>query len=271
MVAELNILHLLLIAAMVVAPASTSRFFLEPSRLHDILHAAALSLTTAGLLFDFPLLTFAWLLFCGFGFVLFLRQRFTRLFAVYELAKCVPYVFSLIAATWLVSGSNGYGLLNYGKAFSYYASLHAHFLGWAIVGGLAFLANEAERFNRFYLLAVFVCLAAFLLIAFGIDGIAVIKPIGVLGLTVTIAVSQLLFLVIAKNKSPLAFSLGCASLLGFVITMTLAWLNELGELSGAWLFGTRAMVSLHGLLNGFVVAPCFLLALYFAYLPSRDK
>lgn len=268
MVAELHFLHLLLIAAMLIGPLVTSRFFLEPSKLHDILHVIALSLTTAGLLFDLPLLSFAWLLFCLFGFVLFLRRRFALLFSMYELAKCVPFVFSIVAATWLVSGANGFGLLGYGKTFSYYASLHGHFLGWIIVGGIAFLANEADRFNRFYLVAVFVCLASFLLIAFGIDGVAVIKPIGVLGLTVMIAASQVLFLITAKKNSPLAFALGVVSLLGFVLTITLAWQNELGTPSMTALFGTRTMVSLHGVVNGFVVAPCFFLALYFGVLKT---
>lgn len=263
---ELHFLHGLLIVALISAPFVTSRFFLERTQRHDVAHVVAGVVTVAALLFGLPVLTLAWLLFCAFGFGLFLHQRFAHLRSWhdrtwYELAKCVPFVFSIVGATWLVSGANGFRLLGYERAFSYYAALHGHVLGWMVVGGIAVLANHAARFNRFYLVAVFASLVSFLLIAFGIDGVPYIKPIGVFGITALVGTSMVLFVVSVRRTAPRAFALGLVSLLGFVFTMTLAWQNEVG-LDLAPSLGARAMVSLHGVVNGVVVAPCFLLALY---------
>lgn len=265
---ELDFLHGLLIVALISAPFVTSRFFLEATKRHDAGHIVAGLVTAAALLLDLPSLTWAWLMFCVFGFALFLRQRFARLrswseLTWYDAAKCVPFVFGIVGATWLVSGANGFGLLGYGRAFSYYASLHSHVLGWMIVGGVAVLANRASRFDRFYLVAVFASLISFALIALGIDGVPYIKPVGVFGITVLMGTSMVLFLVSVWRTSRSAFALGLVSLGGLVFTMTLAWQNEVG-LALAPSLGARAMVSLHGVVNGVVVAPCFVLALFFS-------
>ncbi len=56
------------------------------------------------------------------------------------------------------------------------------------------------------------------------------------------------------------FALGSASALGLLVTLILAWQHELGVLSLPGVLVIRPMVSVHGLINGLVVAPCFLLA-----------
>lgn len=261
MVSELDLLRALLMVAIVAAPLVTSRFFLETTKLHDVLHGVAAPLAIVALAFDVPSLSFAWPLFCVAAFLIFLHQQFSRLRSVYELAKCVPFAFAIIGATWLASGVNDLGLLGYGEAFSFYAALHGHVLGWMMVGGIAFLANEADRFRRLYIVAVFACFASFLLVAFGIDGAPVIKPIGVTGIMLTVGASQALFLTGTWRTSRPAFLLGLLSLLGFAFTMTVAWQNELGSPPDVAL-GVRGMVSLHGVVNALVVAPGFVLALH---------
>lgn len=255
---ELHFLNGLLIVAAICAPLVTRRF-LTATRVHDLLHAVAVSLVAAALLLEVPKLTVVWPAFCLFGGVQFLRERFSELRTPVELAKGVPFAFSLIGATWLVSGANGLGLLGYGREFSYYAALHSHVLGWMMVGGIALLAWRAEAFNRFFVVAVYGCLVSFLLIAFGIDGVPYIKPIGVAGITALFGLSLVLLVVVARRRSRLGFALGLVSLAGFVFTMTLAWQNELG-LALAPFLEARAMVTLHGVVNAVVVAPCFALA-----------
>ena len=51
-----------------------------------------------------------------------------------------------------------------------------------------------------------------------------------------------------------------ASFAGLVFTMVLAWRNELSMPVFQVVAGIRGMVSVHGVLNTVVVAPCFLLA-----------
>ena len=91
-----------------------------------------------------------------------------------------------------------------------------------------------------------------------------IKPVGVMGLTVAITLCQLLFLLSVRKTSRIAFALALLSFLGFAFTIVMAWQNELGTTSLRGVLGVRTMVSLHGVLNGVIVAPCFLIALHVA-------
>ena len=104
------------------------------------------------------------------------------------------------------------------------------------------------------------CLASFLLIAFGIDQLRALKPVGVVGLSLALPASQVVFLRSVWGRDPAAFALGAVSLAGLVFTMVLAWANHLATPLVAELAGVRGMVSAHGLWNALVVAPCFLLA-----------
>lgn len=128
-----------------------------------------------------------------------------------------------------------------------------------IVGSIAILLRHDRPHRRLYLASLLCCFVSFLLIAFGIDGLSAIKPIGVLGLSVAIPVAQLAFLRATWRVHPTAF-VGAVSFIGLVFTLFLAWQNELGLLTLRGVLGARAMVSVHGLINGVVVAPCFLIA-----------
>lgn len=257
---ELDLLHALLLLSLALAPLGTHRLLLPPSRWATAAHLVAWLCAAIGLLAPLPVLCGAWLLFCVASFVRFVRLRGARLRSPYELASCVPFVFSLIASVWLVGGANELHILGYGARFSYYAALHGNVLGWMMVGPIAILARQDRPHRNLYLAAVVVSFASFLLVAIGINGHPAIKPVGVLGLSVVIPIAQLAFLHRAWTTHKAAFALGCASVLGLAVTLALAWQHELGALSLPGFLGTRPMVSVHGLINGLVVAPCFLLA-----------
>lgn len=209
-----------------------------------------------------PLLSVVWLLFCAGSFAVFLRARRRALTSPRVLAACVPFLFSNVAAVWLVAGANDLHLLGYGVHFSNYASLHGNVLGWIMVGALAILADREApaREQRVYAGAVLVCFVSFLLVALGIDRLHALKPVGVVGLTLALPLAQLTFLRSVRTRHRAAFALGCVSFAGLVGTMVLAWCNELAVPVLGQLAGIRSMVSVHGVINALLVAPCFLLA-----------
>jgi hypothetical protein len=263
---ELFLLRVLLLLAMAMGPLGTHRFsFAEPSRLRVGAHIGALACAALGLFTGAPILCVAWLLFCAVSFALFLRERVSRggvqsLRSLDVLVACVPFLFSNIAAVWLVGGSNDLRILGYDPAFSYYAALHGNVLGWILLGALAVLARARGPERAIYVACVLVCLVSFLSIAFGIDQLRALKPIGVVGLSLALPVAHLAFLRSVWSKNRSAFALGSVSLAALVFTMVLAWQNELAIPGFVTVAGIRSMVSVHGTMNALVVAPCFLAA-----------
>lgn len=262
-------LHLLLLVAMVTAPLLTGRFLLVPSRIHDGLHGFAVLITAASLVFELPVLSASWMLFCLFSLAVFIKQN-PRPRSLPALAQAVPFVFGIVGALWFVAGTNHLKLLGYGTAFSYYAALHSHVLGWILIGAIAVLAARADRFNIVFAGCVFAALGSFFLIAFGINGSPLMKLIGVVGLTLVLTTAQVLFLIECKGR-PLAGAFATLSLIVSGLTLTLAWKHELTRLPTMGLLGVRSMVSVHGVLNGFVLAPCTILALHFRFRPNRNR
>jgi hypothetical protein len=257
---ELNLLRGLLLFSMIVGPFATECFFAAPSRLREAARVGAFVCAALGLFSPLPMLSIAWLLFCAASFALFLRSRAGSLRSPRVLASSVPFLFSNIAAVWLVAGTNDLELLGYGTHFSYYAALHGNVLGWIMIGSLAALADRDGPQRGLYLASMLVCFVSFLSIAIGIDQLRALKPIGVLGLSIALPIAQLAFLRSVWSRNLPAFVLGCVSFAGLVFTMVLAWGNELAMPLFQVVAGMRGMVSLHGVLNTLVVAPCFLLA-----------
>jgi len=260
---ELSLLQILLLAAMAVGPLGTHRHFAAgPARSRTIAHVVALTCAAIGLASPWPQLCVVWLLYCAGSFALFLASRFRALGSPPVLASCVPFLFSNVAAVWLVAGANDLYLLGYGAHFSNYAALHGNVLGWVLLGGIAILANRegSARVRHVYVATVFVCFVSFLLVAFGIDRLHALKPIGIVGLSIALPVAQLTFLRDVKQRHRAAFVLGCVSLAGLVSTMFLAWCHELTVPMLGEFAGIRAMVSVHGVVNALLTAPCFLLA-----------
>lgn len=258
--AELGWLRILLLVSLLVVPLATDHGFAPRSARSVAAHLGAWLLTAVGLWGPMPSLVSAWLAFCLGSFVRFLWHRGRYLRSSVEVAKAIPFVFSIIAAVWLAGAANDLRILGYGPAFSFYAALHGNVLGVTLVGALAALSAQDRPYRRFYTAAVFVCFASFLLVALGIDRLALLKPIGVLGLSVTIPAAQLVFLRDVAGKNRTATALAGISLAGLGVTMLLAWRNELALAPLRPMLGVRSMVSVHGVINTVVVAPSMLLA-----------
>ena len=253
---ELDLLRLLLLVSMAIGPLGTHR---AQSRYSLVLHAAALACAAIGLFTSASFLTAGWLLFTATSFGLFLYLRRETLVSPQALAACVPFLFSNIAALWVVGGSNNLHILGYEVHFSYYAALHGNVLGWITLGAIAILAERDPSRRGLYAAVVFVCLASFLFIALGIDQLRPLKKVGIVGLSLALPFALLVFLRSVWTTDRMAFVLGCVSFAGLVGTMLLAWRNEL-FVPFSLIGGIREMVSIHGLLNTLVVAPCLLFA-----------
>ncbi len=254
---ELEVLRGLLLVSVVLAPLGT-RLFGELPRGWWFAYALGVATVALGL-YAVPWLSVGWPLFCAGNFAAFLWPRRSTLLTLPTLAGSVPFAFSLVAATWIVGGTNDLRILGYGPHFSFYAALHGNVLGWMLVGTIAALASRERPRQRLYAAAVFVCFASFLVVAIGIDQVRAIKPIGVAGLTVAIPLAQLALLAeVRRNRA--AFVCGLVSFLGLLFTLVLAWQNELAAPTLGNVAGVRAMVSIHGVLNALVVGPAMILA-----------
>jgi hypothetical protein len=268
---ELTLLRVLLLLSMAVGSLGTHRVLLVRSRGLSAARVGALACAALGLFSPAPMLCVVWLLFCMASFALFLRSRVASWRSPYVLSACVPFLFSNIAAVWLVGGANDLHILGYGAHFSYYAALHGNVLGWILIGALAILADREGPQRSIYVASVLACLVSFVLIALGIDQLRALKPIGVLGLSVALPVSQLVFLASVWRRNRPAFVCALVSFTGLVFTMVLAWRNELSMPVLPAALGIRAMVSVHGVLNALVIAPCFLLAVMLDAAPAKPR
>ena len=263
---ELDMLRALVLVSVVVAPLVT-RLLGELPRGWFVAYVLAVVSVAVGLFVE-PLLAFAWPLFCAANFAAFLWPRRSRVFTLATLAGSVPFAFSLVAATWIVGGTNDLGILGYGPHFSFYAALHGNVLGWMLVGAIAALTARERPRQRLYAAAVFVCFVSFLMVALGIDRLALLKPIGVAGLTIALPVAQLAFLREAWRTNRAAFAAGGVSVAALAFTLVLAWQNELAVLSLGTIGGIRAMVVVHGVVNTLIVGPAMLAAVW---LDSRAR
>ncbi len=262
---ELQLLRALLIFGSLVAPLGTDRCLLR-GRPSPVLQGAAALCFAAALLSPMAWLSGVWFLYRGSLLGLYLvecRRRCNRQSRVGAVVGFVPFLFSAIAATWVTGATLNLRILDYGELFSLYAAVHSTFLGWILVGAIAVLAATSQTYKGIYQGMVLLCLGSFLLIAFGIDGLAFIKPIGVAGLSFALP-GAMLVLVLSEGPG-IPRTCATLSLTSLVATMALAWLNEFGLLSFdaipvPGLGAVRTMTSVHGLLNATLVAPMFLLS-----------
>lgn len=257
--AELDLTRLLLLLAMAVGPLGTHRLLLGARGWRwQAVHLSTLACAAAGMFSPASFLCGVWLLFCAGSFAVFLWARRRSLREPHVLAACVPFLFSNVAAVWLVAGENELGLLGYGAHFSAYAALHGNVLGWILVGAIAALADRPGPHRRLWVGVVFVCFASFLLVALGIDQLRWLKPLGVIGLSIAIPIAQVALVRSTPHRGARALAaLGLAGLAG---TMLLAWGNELSRPLAPDVLGIRGMVAIHGVANAVIVAPSLLAA-----------
>lgn len=253
MLEEASLLKLYLSVAFIAAPQVTNSFFIR-SKLLSIVHLTVAVIVIFAIYSDQKALSYCWPIFClihlVFYFKLGTKSKTTNL---------IPFFFSFVASIWVIAGTNNYYLLGYDQNWSYYAALHGHFLGWIFFGCLAFLEQNSQRFKGFYRTATYIGVALFLLVAFGINGIPIIKAIGAIGLCILIPTTVALFCIESKNS--MAKILGQTTFALVLTSMTLAFLKELALLPYIELLGARLMVSLHGLINSIFVPILFFLAI----------
>ena len=259
MEAELKYLYIALIFSMVLAPLLTNNFYLNNSKVYRYVHITSLFIVLTGFIFEVGVLTIIWPIFNLFGIFLYLKNKYKGLFSFETLATLIPFIFSMIASIWLVAGSNDLYLLGYDRNWSFYAALHGNFLGWVFLGCLAFLCTRNLKYKRFYSYGCYISFVFFLMIALGIDGVPYIKPVAVVGLSVLIPFFIGLYLYSTNCKISKYLSL--VSLLAVLISMFLAVLNEFWTISPQFFWGVRSMVSIHGIMNAFLVTPLFYLAI----------
>lgn len=257
---ELILLNFFLSVAFVLAPLMTNRFLLNDSKVYSEAHKTAIAVLLIGLVLNLNFLAIIWPLFCAFGFLLFLRKEYQIVFSARGLATCIPFLFSLISATWFFSGVNDLHLLGYNRTWSFYAALHGSFLGWMFVGCLVFLSRR-KRLANLYLWGCFLSLIFFLFVAFGIDGTPYIKRIGVVGFTliVPLLIGSYTFNLKIENRN--SRYLAALSLLSIIASMTLAILNEFWVGAPRVALGLPVMVFAHGFMNAILTIPCFFLAI----------
>jgi hypothetical protein len=259
---ELMILNFFLGIAFVLAPLMTNRFFLNSSRIYSDAHKVALILLLIGASLHLNYFAIVWPLFCAFGFILYLAKQERPLFLIGNAANYIPFLFSLISATWFYAGVNDLQLLGYNRAWSFYAALHGSFLGWLFVGCIAFLSKRPNA-NRFYLYGCYISLILFLCVAFGIDGIPYIKRIGVVGLSFMVPILIGIYAFKLKESRRHSKFLSILSLCSIIASMALAILNEFWFSVPRVAFGIPIMVLAHGFLNAVITIPCFFLAIFF--------
>lgn len=257
---EFILFNLFLGIAFVLAPLMTNHFFLNNSKIYSLVHKIALIVLLIGAVLNLNYTSIVWPLFCIYGVILYLKNEYKFVFSLQGIPTSIPFIFSLISATWFFAGVNNLHLLGYNQAWSFYAALHGSFLGWIFVGCLAFLSQRSNS-NKFYLWGCYLSLVLFLCVAFGIDGIPYIKRVGLIGFTLLVPLMIGLYAVNLKNKNHRSRFLLAVSLISIVLSMTLAVLNEFWATGPRIAFGIPIMVFTHGFLNAVITIPCFFLAI----------
>lgn len=214
---ELILLNFFLGVAFVLAPLMTNRFFLNSSRIYAAAHKVALVVLFIGVVLNLNVLAAIWPLFCIFGFLLFLKKDGFHV-SIRRVADWIPFLFSLISATWFFAGVNDLHLLGYNRAWSFYAALHGIFLGWMFVGCIAFLSRR-QGSSQLYLWGCYLSFILFLCVAFGIDGTPYIKRIGVIGFSLIVPLLIGLYAFSLKNESRRSRYLATLSLLSIIASM----------------------------------------------------
>lgn len=252
---QVDLLHALVLWTFVLAPRMTRRLLLGGSQIYGVTHVFALLVLVISLATDLPWLAVVWPLFCAFGFFLLLKNEGVRLLSSRGAVRSLPFAFSLVSATWFVAARSDLHLLGYDRAWSYSASLHGSVLGWLVIGCTAHLAARGS--GRLYLAACYVSLPLFLCVAFGIDGVAHVKRIGAVSLSVLVPLVIGRYALDVRGRAKTSFRLALVSFLAVIVSMTLALLNELWTSFPRVLLGMPTMVVVHGCLNAVVVAPGF--------------
>lgn len=258
---EIIFLKIFLFIGFIVAPLMTNAFFLQNSKNYAQGHKISIIILLFAVLFQIHSLIIVWPLFCIYGFFSYLRRQGKVTFLSNDIVVYIPFIFSLISATWFFAGANDLFFLGYNQNWSFYAALHGNFLGWIFTGCLAFLANR-ENSNSIYLWGSYLTFIFFLFVAFGINGLLFLKSIGLLALTLIVPVLIGHYFLKLKKDNQLSRAFALISLCSIAVSMSLALLNEFWNEMPKFIWGISFMVLTHGLLNAVVTVPLFFLAIH---------
>lgn len=259
---EIFFLQLVLGFGYSIAPYFSNRFFLNHSRIYKFLHLFSVLMYFFVWRFDVPILSFIWIVFSLFGFLLLFLQNKENLFHKNTWLGFLPLGFSMVSTIWYVSASNQFYLLGFDLTWSLYAAVHGCFIGWLFLSGVVYVSKKNPDSKVIPFLILFIAIF-FLIIAIGIYQSKVLKRIGVVSYCLLIP-SVILYVRTFLKKKVSKYLMGfCFSLV--LCTLFLAICYEF-----PWIFGFdfqtyRLMTFLHGGINALVVVPLFLFALDFEY------
>ncbi|MCW7471574.1 YndJ family transporter [Leptospira kanakyensis] len=255
-------LHGILCFGYLIAPFFTNQFFLNQSKVYTRFHLISITLVILAIYFRIPKLSFVWILFSGFGMILFYKIHRNVLFQFNTWIKFFPLGFSSISSVWFFCGTNECSLLGYNTTWSYYAAIHSCYIGWLFLSGVIFLfaKNQEQKTGHFIVLTIVIL---FLMIAFGIYGNPNLKKFGVIGYLFLLPFSLIHSNILFQNQNPISRILARSSLFFLCLTLLLATFNEFYIGFPKYILGYPLMVVFHGMINAFLVIPCFLGSILF--------
>lgn len=241
----------------IIAPLLSNHFFLKNSKSYQWVHILSLIAVLISISGFQKMFSIVWFFFCGYGLYLYLHLHKTDLFQNKHWLGTIPFFFSLVSATWIVSGTNDFRLLGYDETWSYYAAIHGCFIGWYLLSGLCFLAIKHNHMN---LLIVFIgmIVSFFFLIAIGIYQFGLFKKIGVIGYVVLFPTLVLYLYRVMDPKHNLSKIFLGISGFAVLISLGLAFGNEFFPSAPIYHIHQSNMVFVHGGINAFLVIPLLL-------------
>lgn len=260
MLGKIEYLSIILCFGYTISPLVCNHFFLENSKLYKQFYYVALVSVFLSIGGYLPQLSFIWLFYCGFGLHLYINIHKKKRFINKHWLGLLPFLFSLISATWFVSGTNDFQLLGYDKTWSFYASIHGCFIGWLYLSGICYLAI---KHRNLVLPTVFVGFISslFLVIAIGIDQWGGLKKFGVIGYLILFPVIILYILNVLKPKLLFSKFLYLIHFISILFSLSIALGKELALFDLDQINSEFMMHFLHGGINAIVVIPSFLMAI----------
>ncbi|WP_167836858.1 thiol-disulfide oxidoreductase DCC family protein [Leptospira ryugenii] len=263
---EFLLLQCFLFVGFILAPIATNQFLLQNNRSYSDAHKISICFLFIGHYFSVQYLALVWPLFCGYGFYLYCRTPVLNKFSAEWLVLALPFLFSFLSASWYVADALGLKLLGYDQRWSYYASLHSIYLGWIFLICIGYLSNFKSKFlYQFYSLFAILC---FLLVALGMEGIPLMKPIAVFGLTLSLPLLFLLISIQLKGRGRKSLLFSSISFVAICTSMALVISHEFFPGFPNIAFGISLMGLTLGLLNALIAITCLYLSIHFVNLTS---
>ncbi|TGL72118.1 hypothetical protein [Leptospira jelokensis] len=261
MLGTIDYLSIVLCFGYTISPYVSNYFFLKNSKIYKQIYYPAIVSVFLSVWGILPQVSVLWLFYSSFGFFLYFKIHKKDILRNKHWLGLVPFLFSLVSATWFVCGTNDLYLLGYNKTWSFYASIHGCFIGWLFLSGICSLAIKNSKLQ---ILTVFVglVLSLFLVIAIGIDQSGPFKKIGVIGYMVLFPVIALYILKVLKPKRSISKFFLWIHFFSILFSLCIAVGKEFSLFDVDHNNLQIIMHYLHGGINAFVVIPTCLFAIF---------